>query len=122
MAIIKDDRTAEEVQKTVGFVVATDSFMSGWGDAPGKSIVAVPVTSDKDKAWVQTVMGNRSEMKRIRFAYGSSYKPRLGQDDHLHIYNTKNSFRHCPTCSDVKTFTEPYKGAGVLFHRCGCNA
>tara|TARA_R100001086_G_scaffold243162_1_gene171710 strand:- start:404 stop:757 length:354 start_codon:yes stop_codon:yes gene_type:complete len=117
MATIKDDRTDEEVRNTIGFVVATDSFMSGWGDAPGKSIVAVPVINDKDRQRVEVVMSRRSEMKRLRFAYGSNYKPKLGKDDHLHIYNTNTSFRRCPTCSGVVTFTEPYQWA-----KCGCNA
>jgi len=39
-----DDRTPDEVARTIGFWVATDRFLSGWGHAPGRSIVACPVT------------------------------------------------------------------------------
>ncbi len=92
--IIKDDRTPEEVTNTIGFVIATDKYMSGWGDAKGKSVVAVPFTSEQDKEKILNRMNLRNEMKRVRITYGKQYKPNLRQDDHLHIYNTINSFRY----------------------------
>lgn len=90
---IQDDRTPEEKAKTIGFMVATDRFLSGWGNAPGRSIVAVPVVSFSDRETVENRLNLRNEMKRVRFV-GPSYRPRLYPGDHLHIYNTKHSFRY----------------------------
>lgn len=92
--IIKDDRTQEEIAATRGFVIATDKFMSGWGDAPHRSIVAVPFTDEEDKRKVMSRMEKRNEMKRVRLVYGKSYKPSLSGGDHLHIYNTTTSMRY----------------------------
>ena len=100
--IIKDDRTSEEIKKTVGFVVATDDLLTTWGrdagvfNAPGRSIVACPVTSPEDKKRVWKTFKKRSEFTYVRRVGGSYYKAqtfRLRPDDHLHIYNTKTSFR-----------------------------
>lgn len=89
-----DDRTSEEIEKTIGFVIATDKFMSGWGRAPHKSVVAVPFTSESDKEDVLRRMMRRTEMIRIREVYGKTYYPSLRYGDHLHIYNTTSSFRY----------------------------
>ena len=91
---IKDDRTREDVEKTKGFVVATDKFMSGWGSAPGKSYVAVPFISAEDRERIEIRMRRRPEMKRIRIVYGKKYRPSLHSGDHLHIYNIIDSFRY----------------------------
>lgn len=90
---IQDDRTPQEVESTVGFVVATDSFMSGWGEAPGRSIVAVPVVDYEDEKRVRERLERRYEMKRVRFCL-KDWRPRLFEGDHLHIYDTKTSFRY----------------------------
>lgn len=92
--IIEEDRTAEEVQKTIGFVVATDKFMSGWGNAEGRSLIAVPFTSEEDREKVLRRIARRSEMKRVRTVRGKEFKPRLNSGDHLHIYDTTKSFRY----------------------------
>ena len=92
--MIRDDRTDEEKAATVGFMVATDRFMSGWGHAPGRSIVAVPCVSADDAATVERRLILRSEMKRVRWASGNTYRPKLRAGDHLHIYNTQTSFRY----------------------------
>jgi hypothetical protein len=92
--IIEDDRTTDEVNNTLGFVVATDKFMSGWGKAAGRSYVAVPFVSEEDKYKVLSRINRRSEMKRVREVYGKTYRPSMRSGDHLHIYNTKNSFRY----------------------------
>jgi hypothetical protein len=92
--IIEDNRTKEEIEKTCGFVVATDKFMSGWGAAPHISVVAIPFISEDDRIKVMSRVKKRSEMKRVRVVYGKQYKPRLSAGDHLHIYDTTNSFRY----------------------------
>ena len=97
--IIKDDRTPEEKQATIGFMVATDDFMSGWGDAPRRSIVARPVKDDNDLKRVKLRFNLRPEFKRVKFVKGKAtpaglmYKPRLHPGDHLHIYSL-NSFTY----------------------------
>jgi len=94
MAIIQDDRTATEVEQTLGFVVATDTFMSGWGSAKGgRSIVACPIVSDQDLHKVEQVFDRRPEFLRVRFVQGQTYRPKLGTHDHVHIYDTVQSFR-----------------------------
>jgi hypothetical protein len=89
-----DDRTSEEIEKTIGFVIATDKFLSGWGRAPRKSVVAVPFTSEEDKEDVLRRMRRRTEMIRVREVYGKTYYPSLQNGDHLHIYDTTSSFRY----------------------------
>ena len=94
--IIKDDRTPEEVESTIGFIVAHDEFMSGWGDAPGRSMVACPVTSLRDFDRVWKTFEDRSEFVYLRWIGGSQYKAKtflLRSSDHLHIYDTTSSFR-----------------------------
>ena len=92
--IINDDRTPEEITNTIGFVVATDNFMSGWGNAQGRSIVAVPFVSEEDCKKIMNRMELRREMKRVREIWSNEYKPRLYEGDHLHIYDTTTSFRY----------------------------
>ena len=111
--MIVDDRTESEVEETGGFVIATDSFMSGWGECEnggrsngGRSIVARPVKHIRidtpngnamgtdhyyDVDWnelkrVESVFNSHPEFKRVRIAYGKVYKPRMDDGDHLHIY------------------------------------
>lgn len=102
--MIVDDRTESEIDETMAFVIATDSWMSGWGNAMGRSIVARPIPKIRidskcanekhfyyDVDWdelkrVENVFDSRKEFKRVRVAYGKAYKPRLHAGDHLHIY------------------------------------
>ena len=94
MAIIQDDRTITEVEQTLGFVVATDTLMSGWGSAKGgRSIVACPIISDQDLHKVEQVFDRRKDFSRVRFVQGQTYRPKLGTHDHVHIYDTVQSFR-----------------------------
>ena len=84
MAIIKDDRTAEEVQKTIGFVIATDSFMSGWGKArKGSSKVAWACKLEHVDAvmdWVES----RDEMNHVNVVKADKWEP--GKYAHLSVY------------------------------------
>lgn len=84
---IQDDRTDTDKQVTIGFVVATDKFLSRWGKATGgRSIVARPVRDCEECDRVMRLFEDRDEFKRVRYASGSEYKPRLHSGDHLHIY------------------------------------
>ena len=84
MYTIDDRRTEEDKARTVGFVVANDSFMSGWGQAPGRSIFAVPFRSWTEASIVEDNMRHRSEMKYVRVV-GKAYRPRLRAGDHFSI-------------------------------------
>ena len=88
-----DRRTAEERKATAGFVVATDSFMSGWGKARGRSLFAVPFSHEQAKEGlherIADNMRDRSEMQRVRIV-GADYRPRLYNGDHLSIRGIAN--------------------------------
>ena len=87
----EDRRTPEEVALTVGFVVATDSFMSGWGDAPRHSYFAVPFRSWDHARVITENMQDRSEMKRIR-TVDKDYRP-SGEGVHLSICSLETAER-----------------------------
>lgn len=91
-AVIDDRRTDEDKAQTWGFVVATDSFMSGWGRAAGRSLFAVPVTSLEQAEIVADNMQHRSEMKRVRIV-GHDYRPRLQAGDHYSIRDMSDCSR-----------------------------
>lgn len=85
---IKDDRTDAEKAVTIGFVVATDRGLSGWGGAMGGwSIVARPIRDTEECDRVLRLFEDREGFLRVRYASGSEYQPRLHSGDHLHIYN-----------------------------------
>ncbi len=89
---IDDRRTPEEKLNTWRFVVATDSFLSGWGQAPGRSIYAIAV-SDRDEAnIVEENMRWRSEMKRVRLLW-PEWKPKLHDGDHFAIVGKSEASR-----------------------------
>lgn len=67
-----------------GYVVATDSFMSGWGKAPGRSVLAVEVNTDEEYVKVVSNMERRSDMKRVRYARVIR-NITVQSDDHLEI-------------------------------------
>ena len=84
---IKDDRTEADKDVTIGFVVATDKCLSGWGGATGgQSYVARPVRDTEECDRVMRFFEDRDDFLRVRYASGSEYKPRLQSGDHLHIY------------------------------------
>jgi len=76
--------------KPYGYIIATDSFMSGWGMAPGRSLYAIEVHSPQEADTVEANMKSRSEMKRVRFA---SKLPRVGARDHLSVKGRKEAGR-----------------------------
>jgi hypothetical protein len=91
MATIQDRRTEEQKSITTGFVVATDSFLSGWGAAPDRSLYAVAFTTEKQRVIVEKNMKNRSDFKRVRVVYGKEYRPKLSVGDHLSIAEINES-------------------------------
>lgn len=90
--VIDDRRSDKDKARTWGFVVATDSFLSGWGQAPGRSLFAVPVVNNKQAAIVAHNMGHRTDMKRVRIV-GANYRPQLRDGDHLSIRDMSDCSR-----------------------------
>ena len=78
------DRRPENQREQFGFVLMTDSFMSGWGKAPGRSLFAVPVSNWRQAETVLENARNRSEMKRPRFVR-TLRNVKLYRGDHLSI-------------------------------------
>lgn len=66
----------------IGYMVATDSFMSGWGKAPATSYYAVAVRSCKEANDVEHRMRARSDFMRVRYNLKT---PKGGPGCHLHI-------------------------------------
>lgn len=84
--------TIESGRRPIGYWVATDDFLSGWGQAPGRSIVACPVFDSIDTVKVERRFRARREFKRVR--YLMDYKTiRVRNGDHLHVYG-ETSFRY----------------------------
>ena len=88
-----DDREPEEKQHTIGFWITTDRFMSGWGQAKGRSLVACPIFGSGDRDTVERRFRLRNEFQRVRYVSGQTFYPRLYSGDHLHIYDG-TSFRY----------------------------
>ena len=76
----------------MGFVVATDNFMSGWGHARGgRSLYALAITDPNQIDVVEANLRARSEMKRVRYQVSL---PRLRAGDHLSIAGPEAARRH----------------------------
>lgn len=82
---IVDDRTDEQKQTHRYFVVGTDSFMSGWGEASGGiSYAAWACDCHSTATHVASWVRGRKEMKRVRVVFGPKWRPRgVG---HAHVY------------------------------------
>lgn len=90
--VVDDQRTTPEKNMTVGFVVANDSFLSGWGPASRRSIFAVPFRGYEEAKIVEENMRARSEMKYVRVV-SKNYRPHLLPGDHLSIRSMPDSKR-----------------------------
>ncbi len=67
--------SAREIPAAPYYVLATDSFMSGWGQAAGtKNVVILPCADWYEMKHVRAYCASRSEMKYVRTVYS---KPRL---------------------------------------------
>lgn len=78
----RDTRPVSEVRL---WAVATDKFMSGWGQAPGRSLVAYPADLiDGRRNDLLRWMQKRGDFQRVRI---NLELPKLGEGDHLSIYD-----------------------------------
>lgn len=87
-APVTDDQRGDG-RPAMGYVVATDSFLSGWGHAPGRSLFAVAVGTREEREAIESNMAARSDMTRPRFVRPrkSDGFPdvRLQRGDHLSV-------------------------------------
>lgn len=82
MAKIRDDREVKR-KPGRGYVIAHDTFLSGWGGAgEGKSYYVMGVDTEPEAYVVMENFKARPEFKRVRF---SSTLPRFGRTDHVTI-------------------------------------
>ena len=89
-----DERTPEEYDTHSVIVLATDSFMSGWGQAQGRKSYAGWACRPEDARRVLKWVESRPEMKRVRVV-GKDY--RNTSDAHCHIYVVREG--HSSLCS-----------------------
>ena len=92
MAIVKDHRENPGTNP-FGFVVFTDSFMSGWGHADGgRSLYVLEVASESEAYTVLANGKRRTDMKRGRFVR-TLRNVRLRAKDHMSISGKANAGR-----------------------------
>ena len=89
-AIIDDRRLGND--GVWAFVVFTDTFMSGWGKAPRRSIFAIPVSNPRQAETVLASGKRRTEMHRGRIVKDIR-RIRLFAGDHLSIRNPDDCSR-----------------------------
>jgi hypothetical protein len=78
-----NDKRKERGYSPGGYVVAIDSFLSGWGGAAGgRSYYAVAVSNDRERDVVARNMKRRGDMKSIRYP---SILPNITAKDHISI-------------------------------------
>ncbi len=70
------------------YAVATDSFMSGWGSAPGRSLVAIKCETNEELDFALAKLEAREEMKRVRINLNL---PRVSSNDHLSIWTREEN-------------------------------
>jgi hypothetical protein len=88
-AIVEDDT---EGSIPWGWVVCTDSFLSGWGSAPARSLYALAVADARQANIVAHNARARSDMKRVRFMRNVR-SMRLKAGDHLRMVGPEQASR-----------------------------
>lgn len=91
--VIEDDRSLAEKAATAWFAVATDSCLSGWGEAPRRSLYALPCRDFSEAEVCAKNLELRGDMKRVRIVAGD-WRPRLRKGDHLKIASRESASRH----------------------------
>jgi hypothetical protein len=86
--IIQDTRS--DKSNPWNYVIMVDTFMSGWGDAPGKSYYAIAVDNEEEAKAVMDNATARDEMKNIRLR---KVLPRLNEGDHVSVTDKKDAPR-----------------------------
>lgn len=79
----QDDRNASQKTTHNVLIAATDSFLSGWGQARGGASMCAWACRSEDADQVERWVRNRSDMKRVRVV-GNDWRPKNAA--HVHIY------------------------------------
>jgi len=79
---LDDRRTPQERSQTILYAVATDSFLSGWGNAPLRSLYAVACPTYPIVLDILARMRRRTDFQRVRL---NLYPPTVRPGDHLAI-------------------------------------
>jgi len=94
-AEIEDQRDVQNIPQV--YIVATDSFLSGWGKAPNRSLVAFACHSPEEADTVEDNMHGRADMKRVRVVTrikrDGTPDVRLQDGDHLAIKDRGTAHR-----------------------------
>ena len=80
--MIDNTLTPEQKANVKLYVCATDKFMSGWGQAPNRSLYCVACETEEQAVDVYNRMKCRTDMKRVRITKNPS---RAHKEDHLKI-------------------------------------
>ena len=95
-AKIVDNRTNKD-RPALGYVVCTDSMLSGWGQAPGRSLYALAIETAEDLKAVTNNADARSDMKRPRHVMTMTAdglpRVQLRAGDHLKIVDRGQAAR-----------------------------
>jgi hypothetical protein len=84
--IIQDDRNDEQILSHPFLVIATDTFMSGWGLAEGGVSYMAWACREEDVQRAIEKLKARKEMRRVRVVYGS-YRPKGKGHCHVYVFN-----------------------------------
>ena len=95
--MIIDDKRKDK-KNPWAYVVALDTFMSGWGKAPGRSLFALAVDNQKEADIVIENLDNRGDMVYPRVVTELDEQGRpcivLHNGDHLSIRDREEASRH----------------------------
>ena len=85
-----DDKRENKTAPALGYIVATDKFMSGWGMARGgRSLFAVAVNTPDEAVTAENVINGRGDMIRPRLVQtlraDGTPRVRMSDADHLSV-------------------------------------
>jgi hypothetical protein len=93
--IIADNRTPDQVTTHNWLVVATDTFLSGWGDASRKySYAAWACDTIEAAERVSDRVARRGDTARVRIVNSNNYRPNSRYCGHLQIYVVDSEHRY----------------------------
>lgn len=96
------------VPKAMFYVLADDSFFSGWGKAENKvNTVIFPAASYEEAKWIERKLRNRSEMKRIRI---NARKPTFKKGHIYSLMTPSTSGTFYPRPGDLPAHLRSVKG------------
>lgn len=90
--VVEDRR--EDTAEPWGFVVCRDTFLSGWGRAPGRSFYVLAVQDARECGIVTQNAARRSDMEDIRLVRDwRAISAMIGDGDHVAIVDRRDAAR-----------------------------